>query len=373
LGSYHKAWFEGCVAVLKSINTKAGDYRHAFFTLYTVGVAMVSQVVRVGIPRALLYYQYFPMWRTFLEELGAEVVLSPETNREIMAAGLALLVAETCVPVKIFVGHVCWLRDQGVDFVFIPAIHSIEEPAYNCSKFRGLPDVVRATVPGCPPILEADIDVGKGQRALYRAIYELGRPLNPNPLRVKRAAEAALEAHRAYQARLRSGLPLPQAITSSGPGSGSIQVPPQTPDTSNVRLALVGHPYCVYDTYLNHDPLGRLRSLGAQVLTCEMLPQEAVDAAILELMGHKYWTYEGEVLGAGVHYLKDPTVDGVIAIAVFACGPDSTMLPVVARVAKQVGKPFMQLIIDEHSAEAGIVTRLEAFVDMIARRKGQGR
>lgn len=322
--------------------------------------------MRVGIPRALLYYQYFPMWRTFLEELGAEVVLSPETNRDIMSAGLARLVAETCVPVKIFVGHVCWLRDQGVDFVFIPAIHSIEEPAYNCSKFRGLPDVVRATVSGCPPILEADIDVGKGQRALYQAIYDLGRPLSRNPLRVKRAAEAALEAHGVYQAALRAGLPLPQAIASPVP-------PPDPPHVqrpaSSIRLALVGHPYCVYDTYLNHDPLGRLLSMGAEVLTHEMLPLDVVDATILELMGHKYWTYEGEVLGAAVHYLKDPTVDGVIVIAVFACGPDSTMLPVVARVAKQEGKPFMQLIIDEHSAEGGIVTRLEAFVDMLARRK----
>lgn len=324
-------------------------------------------MVRVGIPRALLYYQFFPMWRTFLEELGAEVVLSPETNRDIMAAGLARLVAETCVPVKIFVGHVCWLRDQGVDFVFIPAIHSIEAPAYNCSKFRGLPDVVRASVPGCPPIIEADIDVGKGQRALYRAIYELASPLSRNPLRVKRAAEAALEAHRAYQAALHAGLPLPQAI-----GLRIWEAPPQSAihdPQSEIHLALVGHPYCIYDTYLNHDPLGRLRSLGAQVLTFEMLPQETVDGAILELMGHKYWTFEGEVLGAAVHYLKDPAVDGVIAVAVFACGPDSTMLPVVARVAKQVGKPFMQLIIDEHSAEAGIVTRLEAFVDMIARRR----
>jgi len=302
------------------------------------------------------------------------VVLSPETNRDIMAAGLARLVAETCVPVKIFVGHVCWLRDQGVDFVFIPAIHSIEAPAYNCSKFRGLPDVVRASVPGCPPIIEADIDVGKGQRALYRAIYELASPLSRNPWRVKRAAEAALEAHRAYQAALQAGLPLPQAITASAPALTQAPSPIspspalQSP-ISNLHLALVGHPYCIYDTYLNHDPLGRLQSLGARVLTFEMLPQEIVDGAILELMGRKYWTFEGEVLGAAVHYLKDPAVDGVIAVAVFACGPDSTMLPVVARVAKQVGKPFMQLIIDEHSAEAGIVTRLEAFVDMLSRLK----
>lgn len=63
-------------------------------------------MIKVGIPRALLYYQYYPMWKTFFEELGAEVVVSPPTTQIMLSAGSARLVADTCLPVKVFCGHV---------------------------------------------------------------------------------------------------------------------------------------------------------------------------------------------------------------------------------------------------------------------------
>jgi len=62
--------------------------------------------------------------------------------------------------------------------------------------------------------------------------------------------------------------------------------------------------------------------------------------------------------------------DGVIGIMTFGCGPDSLMMDTVRRQAAREGTtPFMSLILEEHTAEAGVVTRLEAFLDMIYRRK----
>ena len=108
-------------------------------------------MIKVGIPRALFYYQYYPMWQAFFEELGAETVVSSPTNKDIFTSGNSRAVAETCLPVKVFFGHVISLVDK-CDYMFIPAIRSMGKKAYNCSKFLGLPDMTRALIPECPPI-----------------------------------------------------------------------------------------------------------------------------------------------------------------------------------------------------------------------------
>ena len=135
-----------------------------------------------------------------------------------------------------------------------------------------------------------------------------------------------------------------------------------------LTIAVVGHPYNVFDRHVGHDMLRRLASLGVNVRTAAQVSPAAARAAIERLAGRPYWTYEGEVVGAAGHYFADPTVDGVIAVVAFGCGPDSVMIDVVQRGAQAAGKPFMLLTIDEHTGEAGLVTRLEAFVDMLERR-----
>jgi len=75
------------------------------------------------------------------------------------------------------------------------------------------------------------------------------------------------------------------------------------------------------------------------------------------------------VVGSGGHYLESG-VDGAIGMIAFGCGPDSLMMDMVQRQAIKLGTtPFMSLTLEEHTAEAGVATRLEAFLDMIQRRK----
>jgi len=124
----------------------------------------------VGIPRALLYYQYYPMWKTFFDRLGVEVVVSPPTTRTTLMKGTARVVADTCLPAKVFIGHTLSLVDK-CDYIFIPVIRSLKRKTYNCAKFLGLPDMTRAVVPEAPPILEIEIDVNRGKRYLYQSVY----------------------------------------------------------------------------------------------------------------------------------------------------------------------------------------------------------
>ena len=324
-------------------------------------------MITVGIPRALLYYQYYPMWKAFFEELGAKVEVSEPTTRGVITTGAARVVAETCLPVKVFCGHVISLTGK-CDMVFIPAVRSLGANAYNCSKFLGLPDLVKAVIPSCPPLLEVDIDINKGRRLLYENIYRLGRQFTWNPLRVKRAAEKAWQTHLAYEEKMRrEALPPPQAIEAMCQGKPCGGADENT--EAAATIAVIGHPYVLYDEYINHRLIARLRSRNIKVLVPEMVPKEDLNLGVSSLMGKPYWTYEDEVTGAGSYYLKHQ-VDGVIGVVPFGCGPDSVMIDLLQRHAKQARtKPFMPVAIDEHTAEAGLLTRLEAFVDMILRGK----
>jgi predicted nucleotide-binding protein (sugar kinase/HSP70/actin superfamily) len=315
-------------------------------------------MIRVGIPRALLYYQYYPMWSAFLGALGAEVVVSPPTTKREVSNGISRMVAETCLPVKVFCGHVQALADK-CDYLFIPSVRSMEPKVFNCSKFLGLPDMIKATVPEAPPILDADIDVNN-KRGLYQAIYSLARPFTLNPLKIKRAVKEALKNHWNYITKMSErGLIPPQVIDKENP--------PLMKDYK-ATIAVVGHPYLLYDEYVNHRLLHRLQRMGVRVLTPEMIPQGGQEEAIAKLEGKSYWTYEGEVVGAAGYYL-DKGVDGIIGVAAFGCGPDSLMMDLVKRYARQKRKPFLCLTIDEHTAEAALLTRLEAFLDMLLRKK----
>jgi hypothetical protein len=231
--------------------------------------------------------------------------------------------------------------------------------------------MTQAVIPESPPILDIDIDINEGKRTLYQAIYQLGRRFTWSPLKVRRAGMAAWQAHLDYR-RLMSthGLTPPQAIekmfglpeAESGKHDDR-SAPAQT------TIAVIGHPYLLYDEHINHRSIRRLEQAGNKVLTPEMAAAEGLESAVVKLVGRTYWTYEEEVVGAGGHYLQGG-VDGVIGIMTFGCGPDSLLMDVVHRQASRMRTtPFMSLTLEEHTAEAGIVTRLEAFLDMIYRKR----
>jgi predicted nucleotide-binding protein (sugar kinase/HSP70/actin superfamily) len=323
-------------------------------------------VVKVGIPKALLYYQYFPAWKVFFEALDAEPVVSPPTNKAIFTAGNPRAVAETCLPVKLFFGHVISLVGK-CDCMFIPAMRSLGQKAYYCSKFIGLPDMTRALVPECPPILDPEIDLNKGRRTLDRTIYDLGRRFSSDKGRIKKAAEQAQKAHLAYRKELSDKGVMPiEVLGRIHRDRDSVLAKPAV--SPGLSIAVIGHQYVVYDDYISHRLVSRLQAMGVRVLTPEMVEQEALDLAAVKLAGTAHWSFEADIVGAGEHYLQ-AQVDGIISVAVFGCGPDSMMVELVRHRAGELRIPFLHLSLDEHTSEGGLVTRLEAFLDMVRRKK----
>ena len=103
--------------------------------------------MRVGIPQALLYHYYMPLWRELFEALGCEVVFSGDTNKGIVNQGVRVSVPEICVPIKIFNGHIIELEKKEVEYIFVPRMVSVEDGLTFCPKFLGLPDMLRYTFP----------------------------------------------------------------------------------------------------------------------------------------------------------------------------------------------------------------------------------
>jgi predicted nucleotide-binding protein (sugar kinase/HSP70/actin superfamily) len=316
----------------------------------------------------LHFYQSYPLWRTFFEALDVATAISPPTNREIVTAGAKVVADVTCLPVKVYAGHVIWLRDQGrVNYVLAPAIRSVQKDALHCAKFQGLPDIIKATVPDCPPLLDIEIDVHRRKITPTEAFARLGRRFTWNPLRVRRAWAQAGEVDETYRALMTTErLTYVEALARLYPDQWKAPAPVSEPQ---LTVGLVGHPYCLYDDYINHDLIARLRALGVRVLTSEMVPGDDARAGIAQTTGQVRWFYENWMSGAAGHYLSMPDVDGLIAVLAFTCGPDSAMVETISRRAHALNRSCLSLILDEHGSAAGMVTRLEAFVDMLTRQK----
>ncbi|MDD4873834.1 MAG: acyl-CoA dehydratase activase-related protein [Dehalococcoidales bacterium] len=323
---------------------------------------------KVGIPRALLYYKYFPMWQKFLSELGAELVVSDITNKRTISQGAARVVSDTCFPVKVFIGHVVSLTDR-CDSLLIPIVRSTKRKVYNCSRFLGLPDLTRAVVSNTPPIWEIEFDRNRGQNFLYRQIYSLGSRFTRNPLKIKEAADKAWESHVQYKKMMCEQNLMRVEVIKLIQGQ---MVKPEIRDNNQLMtIGLVGHPYVLHDEQISHYLIKRLLSYGLRVLTPEMVPEMSFDyqsGAQVAGLARSYWESEEDILEAGEYYIGTK-VDGIIGMMPFACGPDSLMMNLIQRNAQKAGIPFICLTVEEHTADAGIVTRLEAFLDMISRDK----
>lgn len=322
--------------------------------------------IRIGIPRALLAYYYLPLWETFFQCLGAEVIVSPKTNKELLDTGAELMVDEACLPVKVFMGHVNLLKSQ-VDVLFIPRIVSVEPKKYTCPKLVGIPDMVKSNITCLSAIWHDTINLSKKKRDLLPIVYRIGRRLTPNIIHILQAYWAACRQLRRYEEFIRHGYTAEEAYDMLKSG-----ISPKHMEKKDITIAVVGHAYNIYDTYICMRIIPRLREMGVNVITPEMMRPTDIDNATKHMPKELFWTFCKRIMGAACHYIRknNNSIDGIINIAAFGCGPDSLVGEMLAREARRRGNiPFMLLTIDEHTGEAGLLTRLEAFIDMIRWRR----
>lgn len=297
---------------------------------------------KVGIPKALLYYNYYTVYETFFREIGAEIVLSNPTNL-VLEKGSKLVPDEVCLPVKNYFGHIIDLKEKNTDFIFLPRFMRVEKHTTFCPKIIGLPDLVKNIIPGLPPLIELDINFLKKIK-FYNDINNIGRFFNSGLVNNYKAWKMALKNYNKLLGRDRIH------VENSG----------------KLNIAVVGHPYNIYDPNLNLDLMNKLKAKDVAIYTPDMVPKEAILKEADELPKKIFWTLSRDIAGASKYFIKNPDIDGIINVASFACGPDSIIGELISFLVREHGKkPYLLLVLDEHSGSAGLETRIEAFIEMI--------
>jgi predicted nucleotide-binding protein (sugar kinase/HSP70/actin superfamily) len=315
-------------------------------------------IKKVGIPRGLFYYKYFPLWKTFMEELGAEIVVSDYTSKKILDVGVKTCIDETCLPVKVYHGHIASLKDK-VDYLFVPRFTSISKNEYVCPKFGGLPDMVRHSFKDLPVIIDTEVNLRKSNRNAMKAALEVGSYFSDNKRKVKEAFLKATVKYKEFRVNLEKGI-IPSDIWVKGRGNLNKTI------ENPLNILIIGHVYNLYDNYINMDMAHKLLNAGVNIITVDMIKEKIINERVGILNKRLFWNFGRQAMGSALYALENEVVDGIIYIMSFGCGVDSFMSDLVERKVRE-GKniPFMVLTLDEHSGEAGMDTRLEAFIDMI--------
>ena len=323
--------------------------------------------MKIGFPRALFYFDYFPFWAGFFQRLGIEVVTSPSTHRQIMEQGLKKASDETCLPLKLLAGHIQALKD--VDAIFLPRMVSVEADTYNCPKFLGIPESILPAVPAGVLVLTVDLNLRKSKRQVLKDLQIFGQQLGKNKADIREAFIEGQEWQKRYQDSMGAGWDFEECIQEIECASKRLANHPiGNSHTGSLKIALVGHSYLTQETYASLNLLGRLRE-KAEVELIQHVLQEEVETHLLGLRKKLFWNHAKQIFGAGNKFVVDKDIDGIIYLSCFGCGTDSMVQELLARKARERHKPYMVVTLDEHSGEAGLVTRLEAFLDMVERRK----
>ncbi len=315
---------------------------------------------KVGIPHGLFYYYHYPLWKTFFIDLGAEVVTSGNTNRLIIDQGIKAAVDEICFPMKVYLGHVRELCSKKLDYLFIPRIVSIEAKSYICPKFMGVPDVVKAAIPNLPPVIDTTIDLSKTDKLIKRDIVKVGKLFTNNVKTIHKAYQHAFQELYFCKALAKEGYTMAEAIRIWEGNTLGIRA------DNDLNIGVLGHGYALYDESISMNIINRLRTMGCKVHLPESFNKKSIEAEAATFPKRIFWTLGRKMVGSALHMAKRDDIDGIVYVACFGCGPDSLIGEIIERKVKN--KAFMLITIDEHTGEAGLVTRLEAFCDMLRRR-----
>jgi predicted nucleotide-binding protein (sugar kinase/HSP70/actin superfamily) len=321
--------------------------------------------MKIGIPRTLTYYAYLPLWETFFQELGCEVVLSDETSKGILDKGVEFAVNDACIPIKLFHGHVYNLKNR-TDFIFVPRLLNLtrEKTVTYCPKFLGLTDMVHASIPDLPPLLDFRIDLREKWKSKHREFERMGNMLRLHPHIISRAFHKATKKLSSFRKQIVNSKDPEQALKLLL----NCSVVPDLPGQP-ITLAVVGYPYLLYDSFVSAGMIHKLHKMGIRVLTPEMVPQRTLARKAKDLPKDLFWTFSNQVVRSAIYYIDENKTDGIIHVTAFGCGPDSMVGKLIELEAKQRTVPYICISLDEHTGEAGVLTRLEAFVDMLKYRR----
>ncbi len=299
----------------------------------------------VGVPRVFSTYTLWPLYAWFFHELGVETVLSDTLVPE----GMARVESGYCFPAEIAHGAMQGLIDRGVDWLFLPHARDMESlekdmHACFCPITQSLPYYLRRAFPEWPAekTLAPVITFKYGETKARESFVETGARLGFSERETRRAFAEALKRQRDFFRR------------AADLGREALEA---ARAANRPVIALLGRPYNAFTGDANMGIPRKFASRGYSVIPFDILPfeDETIDS-------NMYWYYGQQDMKAA-RLLKNESNVYATYITNFSCAPDSFMLHYLKWTMG--AKPFLILEIDSHSADAGIDTRVEAFLDII--------
>ena len=293
----------------------------------------------VGIPRVLNFYENYPFWAVFFRELGFQTILSPASTRKIYELGIESIPSESeCYPAKLAHGHVKWLIDQKVDFIFYPCIpyerQEFEDANnhYNCpivtSYAENIKNNVDEITSGQVRFLNPFMSFGNKAALFDRLVEEFTKEFQIPEKEIRNAAEAAwTELANTREDMRRKGEETLRYLEETGKRG----------------IVLAGRPYHV-DPEINHGIPELINSYGIAVLTEDSISHlSKVDRPLIVL---DQWMYHSR-LYAAANYVKTTENLDLIQLNSFGCGLDAVTTDCVNDILSNSGKIYTCLKIDE--------------------------
>ena len=304
----------------------------------------------VGIPRTLSFFDFFPFWHAFFRSLGHPLVLSENTNKTLIEEGLSYIQSETCFPIKTVYGHISDLISKGVDQILLPC--EIDHPqngsnelrSFNCPYVQSIPYMVQAAMGSRVKLLAPIIRWSDSRRGVDRVLLGLGKSLGHSANRIKDAIAAAREAQNRFDNWRKSRGR--EILDTIGPGDQG--------------LVLLGKTHNIFDPGLNLHLSRKLRREGQLAIPFDMLPLEEI--ILPDQYDNVVWKNTRDLLKTLLLMRNDPRLFPVL-LTNFGCGPDSYLIKYME--SELPDKPCLVLEVDDHTGDAGIVTRIEAFLDTL--------
>lgn len=286
----------------------------------------------IGIPRMFFYYIYPGLWETLFSELGMKPVVSGPSTVKTVEKASQISETEHCLPNKLFDAHLAELVGK-VDMVFVPRVLSTIKNHLSCPKFGPLPDAARADIARETEVLSIDID--ETRIPLSKSLLLLGKKLNMP----KNKTIAAIKS--SFSAMDTANKKMVRPCKKKG----------------TLRFLIIGHPYTIHDNFIAGPILNKLKSMGIEVELISFADDTPAKSYIM-------WSTANKIYHT-LNTISDKNYDGVIQLTVFNCGCDSMMIATYRQLVKDRNIPYMYLMVDEHLAQSGIDTRLEAFIDSL--------
>ncbi|SES87362.1 CoA-substrate-specific enzyme activase, putative [Methanococcoides vulcani] len=314
--------------------------------------AMDENKKTIGVPRALFNYGgMFPRYNAFFKELGFNILLSSPTTENTIRLGQEYAMEETCYPVKLINGHVAELVNKNVDYVFFPSLYTSGHSRSHSRRSFGCPYMQLASrlveqameldTKGIG-LLSPTIGYSLGDEFMENSFMSLGLQLGKSPEEISIARQKAYKkSEKMREARRKERNKIINELRDD-----------------EKAIVLVSKIYGVVDPVLNLGIPERLEEMGYKVLSFNNLPESDISKEHPNM----FWPFGMHILEAAKIVREHHNIHAIL-LTHHGCGPDTVFSHYFRELME--GKPFLNIEVDEHSSDVGVITRLEAFINSL--------